>query len=95
MRDRGECAEAVADACARLARKYRPRGVVLTGGQTARLVCERLGVQAVRVTGELAPGVPHSVLTGGVWDGVAVVTKAGGFGGPTQLLDAIRWLGVA
>jgi uncharacterized protein YgbK (DUF1537 family) len=95
LRDRGEHAAAVADACARLAQTYRPGGIVLTGGATARLVCERLGVQAVRVTGELSPGVPHGVLAGGVWDGLPVITKAGGFGGPTLLLDAIHWLGVS
>jgi D-threonate/D-erythronate kinase len=92
LRDHGECAEAVADACAVLARTYRPGGVVLTGGATARLVCVRLGVRAVRLTGELAPGVPRGVLVGGVWDGTEVVTKAGGFGGPSLLIDAIRWL---
>ena len=38
-------------------------------------------------------GVPFGRLIGGVWDGLPVVTKAGGFGGPDTLLDAVRALG--
>ena len=42
--------------------------------------------------GELAPGVPFGHLVGGQWDTVSVVTKAGGFGTPTTLLDVVRAL---
>ena len=73
----------------------RPAGLVLVGGQTARLVCRRLQAQGVRIEGELEPGVPYGRLIGGVWDGLPVVTKAGGFGGPDTLLDAVRALGVS
>jgi hypothetical protein len=34
-------------------------------------------------------------LEGGPWDHVAVITKAGGFGAPSTLLDAVRALGVS
>ena len=35
------------------------------------------------------------MLHGGLWDGVRVVTKAGGFGTPETLLDVVRALGVS
>jgi uncharacterized protein YgbK (DUF1537 family) len=69
--------------------------LVLTGGATARFVCERLGAHGVRLEGELQPGVPYGTLHGGLWHGVQVVTKAGGFGTPDTLLDVVRALGVS
>jgi uncharacterized protein YgbK (DUF1537 family) len=94
-RDAGERATAVARAVATWAAKLRPSAVVLAGGATARLVCERLAAHGVRLTGELQPGIPHGYLQGGVWDGVRVVTKAGGFGRPDTLLDVVHALGVS
>jgi uncharacterized protein YgbK (DUF1537 family) len=70
-----------------------PGAVVLTGGQTARLVCQHIGALGVRLLGELEPGVPIGYLIGGKWDGVPVITKAGGFGSPSTLLDAARAFG--
>ncbi len=92
-RDAGEHAQAVADACAAWAVSFRPDALVLVGGATARRLCERLGVQAVRIGGEMAPGIPYGVLVGGIWDGLPVVTKAGGFGPPELLVEAVRALG--
>jgi uncharacterized protein YgbK (DUF1537 family) len=74
---------------------FVPGALILTGGATARCVCERLGVAGVRLKGEFQPGVPHGVLHGGLWDGTRVVTKAGGFGTPETLLDVVRLLGVS
>jgi uncharacterized protein YgbK (DUF1537 family) len=92
-RDAGEAAAALADDVLRLSGTLRPRALILAGGTTARSVCHRLGVHAVRLVGELSPGIPVGYLQGGPWDGVAVVTKAGGFGAPDTLLDAARALG--
>ena len=58
----------------------------LSGGDTASLVCRALGVHEIRLYGEIAPGVPRGVLAGGPFDGVPVVTKAGGFGRPDTLI---------
>jgi uncharacterized protein YgbK (DUF1537 family) len=57
-----------------------PAALVLTGGDTARAVCGELGAHALDVNREIAPGVPLCQLQGGRWDGLPVVTKAGGFG---------------
>jgi uncharacterized protein YgbK (DUF1537 family) len=93
-RDAGESAAAVAATVAEWAKTLRPGAVVLAGGATARRVCERLGALGLRLAGELSPGVPIGRMVGGVWDDVLVVTKAGGFGTPTTLLDVVRALGV-
>ncbi len=93
-RDAGESAQAIADTVDAWSRRLLPAAVILAGGATARKVCERLGAAGVRLLGELSPGVPIGRLVGGRWDQVLVVTKAGGFGTPTTLLDAVRSLGV-
>jgi D-threonate/D-erythronate kinase len=91
-RDAGESAAAVADTVLAWSHELRPAALVLAGGATARLVCERLGATGVALSGELGPGIPIGRLVGGQWDTVMVVTKAGGFGTPTTLLDAVQTL---
>ena len=59
--------------------------LVATGGETARAVLSAAGVSALSVYDEVEPGV---VLSSG--GGLAVVTKAGAFGGPDSLLNAVR-----
>jgi uncharacterized protein YgbK (DUF1537 family) len=89
-RDRGQAATELAE---RLGVGDKPELLVVTGGQTARLVCARLRATGVALLGEVQPGLPFGRLHGGSWDGVLLVTKAGGFGGPNALLDALRLLG--
>jgi len=94
-RDAGQAAAALADTVADWAARYSPRAVVLTGGATAREVGHRLGVSGLRILGEIEPGIPFGRLEDGVWHGITVVTKAGGFGTPETLLDVVRSLGVS
>ena len=94
-RDQGEAANTLADGVSRFADTNTPAAVVLTGGATARAVCDRLGATAIRIEGEISPGIPIGLLEGGRWHGVTVVTKAGGFGGADTLLDVARTLGVS
>jgi uncharacterized protein YgbK (DUF1537 family) len=63
--------------------------LVLSGGDTASLVCRAAGVRSISLCGEIVPGVPHGILRGGDFDGIPVATKSGGFGDP----DA--WIQVA
>ncbi len=89
-RDQGEAASRLADI---VAKRWAPPGlVVLTGGETARKVCEAIGVEAIQLTGEVQPGIPIGTFEGGPWHKTVVVTKAGGFGGPDALLDVLRLL---
>jgi uncharacterized protein YgbK (DUF1537 family) len=54
--------------------------LVLSGGDTASLVCRAAGVSRIELCGEIVPGVPRGIIRGGAFDGVSVVTKSGGFG---------------
>lgn len=63
----------------------RTGGLFLCGGDTALLVCEALGVGAIRMEAEVAPGVPMGWIEGGLANGLALITKSGGFGSPNTL----------
>jgi len=58
----------------------RPGTLFVTGGETLRDLSDALGATRLEVDGEIAPGVPTSLLRGGAWDGQRVVSKSGGFG---------------
>jgi D-threonate/D-erythronate kinase len=94
-RDQGQAAAALAETVADWAHAHTPRAVILTGGATAREVSHRLGATSLRLLGELQPGIPVGTLEDGMWHGITVVTKAGGFGSPETLLDVVRGLGVS
>ena len=66
-------------------------GLVLTGGHTARVVLDALGIDRFVVRGEVEVGIPHAEA---VLDGrtIAIVTKAGGFGDAQTLRRAVRFL---
>jgi uncharacterized protein YgbK (DUF1537 family) len=65
----------------------RPGVLLLTGGEMALSVANACNVQAVRVMGELQPGIPLSWLRGGALDGLNIITKAGGFGDRRSLIS--------
>ena len=60
--------------------------LVLSGGDTASLVCRAAGVQRIELCDEIVPGVPRGILHGGEFDGVSVATKSGGFGPSDSLI---------
>jgi D-threonate/D-erythronate kinase len=60
--------------------------LVLSGGDTASLVCRAAGAQRIELCGEIVSGVPHGILRGGEFDGVSVATKSGGFGRSDTLI---------
>jgi uncharacterized protein YgbK (DUF1537 family) len=64
----------------------RPGALVLSGGDTASLVCRAVSAHGIVVYDEILPGIPHGTLTGGPYDGLPVATKAGGFGEPEALI---------
>jgi uncharacterized protein YgbK (DUF1537 family) len=61
-------------------------GLLLSGGETASLVCRALAVDSIRLVDEVAPGIPFGVLRGGVLNGCPVVTKSGAFGNTDALV---------
>ncbi len=66
--------------------------LVLSGGATARRILEGLGARAIEVRGEAIPGAPWGTIVAGAADGLTVVTKSGGFGGPNAFVDIAQAL---
>jgi D-threonate/D-erythronate kinase len=71
---------------------FHGRGLFCSGGDTARLVCTSLSVQAIQLRNEILPGLPWGILVGGPADGLPICTKAGGFGDPDALCQAVNFL---
>jgi len=63
----------------------RPEGLFVSGGETLRGLADAVDADAFEVTGEIAPGLPAARVCGGRWNGVELVSKSGGFGGPDLL----------
>jgi uncharacterized protein YgbK (DUF1537 family) len=63
-----------------------------TGGDTARLVCRWLRLDALTVEGEIVPGLAWGRGIGGLADGWPFATKPGGFGREPDLVRAVRFL---
>ncbi|MFG1954889.1 nucleotide-binding domain containing protein [Micromonospora sp. NPDC048830] len=76
-------ASALADAAAPSA--VDGRALVLTGGETARAVLDRLGVARLRPVTAREGAVLSRTETGRL-----VVTRPGSFGGPASLTDLVR-----
>ncbi len=65
--------------------------LVITGGETARLVLQTWGVTGLRLVKELEPGLPFSVTEN--WSRrLPVITKAGDFGNPQTLVHCRQFL---
>ena len=68
----------------------RPAALILTGGETAYAVLSGLGAQGVVLHTELQPGVVLGTVAGGDAHGIAVITKAGGFGDEQALVATVE-----
>ena len=66
----------------------RPGTLLLAGGETAVSVCRTLEATGFRLDGEVEPGLARGALLDGPFAGLAIVTKAGGFGDPDTLVRA-------
>jgi D-threonate/D-erythronate kinase len=87
---RASAAARIAIAITRLIDRVGPPGtVVVAGGETLRSLCDAVGARALSVQGRLVPGVPQSVIQGGRWNGVTVVSKSGAFGHKSLLRELI------
>jgi uncharacterized protein YgbK (DUF1537 family) len=80
----------LAEVAALLSEEGLFEGMVLTGGATAVGVARRLGASGIRLEGEVEAGIPIGALIGP--RPYRVVTKAGGFGGPDTLVEAVEAL---
>ncbi len=94
--DRGESsvvAAALADEFSALVERERWDIVGLVGGDGARAALNRLGASGIRIAGSLLEGIPAGVIVGGAADGLAVFTKAGGFGAKDALVRVVQGIG--
>ena len=82
-----QIADNLGNLTARVIRAARPELITVFGGDTLFGILRNLGVDTITPERELLPGVVQSVLSSSV-DCVRVVSKAGGFGGPS-LVEAI------
>ncbi|MEJ5358570.1 MAG: four-carbon acid sugar kinase family protein [Desulfobacterales bacterium] len=78
---------------AQLMAQAAPRGLFLSGGDTAAAVLERLDAHAVCLEREVASGIVAGRILGGPYAGLLVVTKAGSFGPPEALVELRQRLG--
>ena len=86
----GDVAGALAEVAGVLSGESLFDALVLTGGDTAVGVARRLGAVGVRLEGEVEPGIPVGTLIGP--KPYRVVTKAGAFGEPGTLVEAVQIL---
>ena len=80
-------------AMAALARKLTENGVgriVVAGGETSGAVVSALGIEALEIGPQIAPGVPATLSFGR--PRLALALKSGNFGGPEFFLEALAAL---
>lgn len=71
-----------------------PLGALLvTGGDTAALVCRASHAEAIELEGEILPGLPWGSIAGGRFHGKFIATKSGAFGAPDALLRVAEFFG--
>jgi uncharacterized protein YgbK (DUF1537 family) len=80
-------AQALAEAALSLIEDWSLTTLMLLGGEGARAVLRRLGAQRLHIHTTVREGIPIGTVEGGIAAGVTVITKAGGFGGPTDVAD--------
>ena len=73
-------------------RHVRVVGVVATGGATTRALCNRWRADGLELIDEIAPGIALGLIRGGAHDGLALVSKAGGFGDANALVTIVQRL---
>ena len=88
---RMQAGDLVEHALAAVAKGLVERGVrrlVIAGGETSGAVLGSLGIAALRIGPEIAPGVPATVSLGE--PPLALALKSGNFGGPDFFVDAFE-----
>jgi uncharacterized protein YgbK (DUF1537 family) len=87
---RERIAHVLAETAADVVADRRPRGLFLTGGETAMTVLDALGARAIDLGGEaVETGIPLGTIQAGTADGTALVTRAGGFGDSETIMTCL------
>jgi uncharacterized protein YgbK (DUF1537 family) len=92
---RTEVAERFSQQIAALSRSIdRPGSLIVAGGETLKAQAIAVDARALRLLGRLEPGIPKSVIEGGMWSGVEVVSKSGAFGAADVLRKLLKQNGL-
>ena len=91
--EQGVLLKLLGDLTMQACQNVRLGSLMITGGETASVVCRSLGSQGVHIGGAIEVGVPWGYLLGGIGAGLPLITKAGGFGQPDTLLRIMRQAG--
>jgi D-threonate/D-erythronate kinase len=67
----------------------------LAGGDTGMLVCNAIGAHSIDLRDEIEPGFPWGILDGGMFHGLPVASKSGGFGDADALLSCAEFFASA
>ncbi len=76
----------------RIAARQKLVGLILVGGDTSIRIMNAVGAKGVSVEDEVLPGVPAGRILGGKYEGMRMVTKAGGFGDRYALVKIMRYM---
>ncbi len=80
--------EAIGEVTSAVLNEAEVLGLILTGGATSLMVCQKLQADRVSIMEEIEPGIPLVRLS----NGMLAVTKAGGFGVEDSLVHATQRL---
>ncbi len=85
-------AAALGEKAAHWLEAHTAAGFVVIGGDTLQALLHALQAHGVNLDEEILPGMPMGRIAGGPWAGLPIISKAGGFGEPSALCDAVRFL---
>jgi uncharacterized protein YgbK (DUF1537 family) len=87
-----EVAIAIGDIVKGLVDKDIAESLLITGGDTALHVLSALDAEGIDLQEEVLAGIPLGLMYGGKAHNIRIVTKAGGFGSSSALLEVINHL---
>lgn len=82
-------AQRLGEIVAQVATHITLQGLVLTGGDVAMAVCTALGAHWLALCGEAQPGIALGRLADSPYQGMSIITKAGGFGAEDALMKCL------
>lgn len=68
------------------------KAIISCGGDTTLQLCSELNASGIVPFDEVCPGTPFGVISGGIADGIPIVTKSGGFGDENVLVKSVEYL---
>lgn len=82
----------MSEAFRRIINGHKFSGLILVGGDTAIAMINAMNAYGIRMKKEVFSGVPLGEVIGRRYNGMRIITKAGGFGEKNTLVEAIRCL---